>query len=106
NLRRAELRLWVVVPIALALIFALLYLTYHRLSDVLLIFSGVPFACVGGVLALWWRGLPFLRSAGGGCHAPSSVAVSHPLVRWAWCGWCVAWAAGGCRWAAPSRRRL
>ncbi|MEI4884270.1 efflux RND transporter permease subunit, partial [Klebsiella pneumoniae] len=63
NLQRARLRLWIVVPVALALIFALLYLTYNRLGDVVLIFSGVPLAWVGGVLALWLRGLPFSISA-------------------------------------------
>ena len=68
------------VPIALALIFGLLYLTYQRLADVLLVFSGVPFALVGGVLALWVRGLPFSISAGVGFVALSGVAVLNSMV--------------------------
>jgi cobalt-zinc-cadmium resistance protein CzcA len=80
NMKRAEQRLWIVVPIALALIFALLYITSNRLSDVLLIFSGVPFACVGGVLALWARGLPFSIPAGVGFIALSGVSVLNCMV--------------------------
>jgi cobalt-zinc-cadmium resistance protein CzcA len=80
NLQRAETRLWIVVPLALALIFALLYLTYGHLGDVLLVFSGVPFACVGGVLALWLRGLPFSISAGVGFIALSGVSVLNSMV--------------------------
>jgi cobalt-zinc-cadmium resistance protein CzcA len=80
NLQRAQLRLEIVVPLALALIFTLLYLTYNRLIDVVLIFSGVPFACVGGVLALWLRGLPFSISAGVGFIALSGVSVLNSMV--------------------------
>src|SRR5262249_17442675 len=53
NMQRATTRLWIVVPIALLLIFGLLYITYNDLGDVLLVFSAVPFASVGGVAALW-----------------------------------------------------
>src|SRR5262249_46890169 len=77
---RGVRRLWIVVPIALALILALLYLTYERLSDVLLVFIAVPFACVGGVLALWLRGLPFSISAGVGFIALSGVWVLNSMV--------------------------
>jgi cobalt-zinc-cadmium resistance protein CzcA len=80
NLQRAERRLMIVVPVALALIFTLLYLTYGRLSDVLLVFMAVPFACVGGVLALWLRGLPFSISAGVGFIALSGVSVLNSMV--------------------------
>ena len=80
NLQRAERRLQIVVPIALALIFTLLYFTYNRLSDVLLVFAAVPFACVGGVLALWLRGLPFSISAGIGFIALSGVSVLNSMV--------------------------
>jgi cobalt-zinc-cadmium resistance protein CzcA len=80
NLQRAETRLWIVVPLALALIFTLLYITYNRLADVLLVFSAVPFASVGGVLALWGRGLPFSISAGVGFIALSGVSVLNSMV--------------------------
>jgi cobalt-zinc-cadmium resistance protein CzcA len=80
NLERARSRLLIVVPIALALIFLLLYVTYHRLGDVLLVFSGVPLAVVGGVLALWMRGLPFSISAGVGFIALSGVSVLNSMV--------------------------
>ena len=80
NLQRAERRLEIVVPVALALIFTLLYLTYNRLSDVLLVLVAVPFACVGGVLALWLRGLPFSISAGVGFIALSGVSVLNSMV--------------------------
>ncbi len=80
NLERARKRLMIVVPLALALIFALLYITYNRLADVLLVFTAVPFASVGGVLALWARGLPFSISAGVGFIALSGVSVLNSMV--------------------------
>ena len=80
NFERARARLQVVVPIALALILLLLYLTYHQLSDVLLVFTGVPFASVGGILALWLRGMPFSISAGVGFIALSGVSVLNSMV--------------------------
>jgi heavy metal efflux system protein len=58
-LKRAERRLYVVVPLALALILSLLYLTFHSLRDAVMIFSGVLFARVGGILGLYVMGLPF-----------------------------------------------
>ena len=60
-------------PLALALIFVLLYLTYGRVLDALRVFTGVPFAAVGGVVALWLRGMPFSISAGVGFVALSGV---------------------------------
>jgi cobalt-zinc-cadmium resistance protein CzcA len=80
NMQRARKRLMIVVPLALGLIFALLYITYNRLADVLLVFTGVPFASVGGVLALWARGLPFSISAGVGFIALSGVSVLNTMV--------------------------
>ncbi len=80
NLQRAELRLTIVVPVALTLIFVLLYVTYGHLGDVLLVFTAVPFASVGGLLALWGRGLPFSISAGVGFIALSGVSVLNSMV--------------------------
>jgi cobalt-zinc-cadmium resistance protein CzcA len=80
NLQRAQARLTIVAPAALALIFVLLYITYRRLSDVLLVFAAVPFALVGGVLALWGRGLPFSISAAVGFIALSGVSVLNSMV--------------------------
>ncbi|HEY7331050.1 MAG TPA: CusA/CzcA family heavy metal efflux RND transporter [Gemmataceae bacterium] len=80
NMERARKRLTIVVPLALGLIFALLYVTYNRLADVLLVFTAVPFASVGGVLALWARGLPFSISAGVGFIALSGVSVLNSMV--------------------------
>lgn len=80
HLERARARLLIVVPVALALIFLLLYLTYHRVLDALRIFAGVPFALVGGVLALLIRGLPFSISAAVGFIALSGVSVLGDMV--------------------------
>jgi cobalt-zinc-cadmium resistance protein CzcA len=80
NLERAQARLLVVVPVALALIFGLLYLTYRRVLDSLRIFAGVPIAMVGGVLALLARGLPFSISAAVGFIALSGVSVLGDMV--------------------------
>jgi len=80
NLERAQRRLMVVVPLALALIFGLLYLTYRRVQDSLRIFAGVPFAMVGGVVALLARGLPFSISAAVGFIALSGVSVLGDMV--------------------------
>lgn len=80
NLERARLRLAVVVPVALALIFGLLYWTYKSARDALLIFSGVPLAALGGVVILALRGMPFSISAGIGFIALSGIAVLNGLV--------------------------
>jgi cobalt-zinc-cadmium resistance protein CzcA len=80
NLERAKTRLLIVVPVALGLIFVLLYITYNRLADVWLVFSGVLFASVGGVAALWLRDLPFSISAGVGFIALSGVSVLNSMV--------------------------
>ncbi len=80
HLEQARKRLMIVVPIALALIFLLLYFTYQRVLDALRVFTGVPFAAVGGILALWLRDMPFSISAGVGFVALSGVAVLGDMV--------------------------
>jgi cobalt-zinc-cadmium resistance protein CzcA len=80
HLERARSRLLVVVPIALVLIFTLLYFTYGRVLDALRVFAGVPFAAVGGIAALWMRDLPFSISAGVGFIALSGVSVLGDMV--------------------------
>ena len=80
HLARARARLAIVVPIALALIFGLLYATYGRFVDTLRIFTGVPFAMVGGIAALVLRGLPFSISAAIGFIALSGVSVLGDMV--------------------------
>ena len=80
NLQRAQQRLMIVVPIALVLIFSLLYFTYGRVLDAARVFTGVPFAAVGGIVALWLRGLPFSVSAGVGFVALSGVSVLGDMV--------------------------
>ncbi|HKO92180.1 MAG TPA: CusA/CzcA family heavy metal efflux RND transporter, partial [Polyangiaceae bacterium] len=80
NLERARTRLFLVVPLALALVFLLLYLSNRSVWDSVRIFSGVPFALVGGVLALLVRGLPFSIAAAVGFIALFGVAVLNGLV--------------------------
>ena len=80
HLEAARNRLLVVVPIALVLIFVLLYFTYGRVLDAVRVFTGVPFAAIGGVVALWLRDLPFSVSAGVGFVALSGVAVLGDMV--------------------------
>jgi len=73
-------RLQIVVPISLGLIFILLYTMFGNFRDGLLVFSGVPFALTGGVLALWLRDIPLSISAGVGFIALSGIAVLNGLV--------------------------
>jgi heavy metal efflux system protein len=80
NLQRARTRLMIVVPLSLGLIFVLLYLTYHNLVDALRVFTGIPFAWVGGIFALWLRDMPFSISAGVGFIALSGVAVLDDMI--------------------------
>jgi cobalt-zinc-cadmium resistance protein CzcA len=70
----------VVVPVALLLIFALLYATYGNVVDTLRVFTGVPFAWVGGIVALWLRDMPFSISAAVGFIAMSGVAVLDDML--------------------------
>ena len=80
QLQSAATRLAVVVPATLALILAMLWLAFGSLRDALVIFSGVPLALTGGVLALWLRGIPLSISAGVGFIALSGIAVLNGLV--------------------------
>ncbi len=76
----ASNRLQVVVPVALVLIFGLLFMAFGSARDAVTIFSGVPLALTGGVLALWLRDIPFSISAGVGFIALSGVAVLNGVV--------------------------
>lgn len=80
HLQRAQQRLLIVVPLALALIFGLLYMTYRNVIDSLRVFTGVPFAWVGGIFALWMRDMPFSISAAVGFVALSGVAVLDDML--------------------------
>ncbi|MCB0551240.1 MAG: CusA/CzcA family heavy metal efflux RND transporter [Phaeodactylibacter sp.] len=80
NLEAARRRLAVAVPVSLALIFVLLYFTFGKLKYALMIFTAVPTAAIGGVLALWIRGMPFSISAGVGFIALFGVAVLNGIV--------------------------
>jgi heavy metal efflux system protein len=76
----ASQRLAIVVPVTLIIIFGLLFMTFSSVRDVLIVFSGVPLALTGGVVALALRGIPFSISAGVGFIALSGVAVLNGLV--------------------------
>lgn len=76
----AEERLMIVVPITLLLILGLLFMAFGSARAALLIFSGVPLALTGGIVALWLRGIPFSISAGVGFIALSGVAVLNGVV--------------------------
>lgn len=80
NLQSATRRLVLVVPVALLLIFLLLYATFQSIRLGLLIFLSVPLGAIGGILALWLRGMNFSISAGVGFIALSGVAVLDGLV--------------------------
>ena len=80
NLQRASSRLLIVVPLALFLIFILLFSTFGSVRQALLIYTGIPFAVVGGIIALFLRGMPFSISAGVGFIALFGVAVLNGLV--------------------------
>ena len=80
QLQSAAERLQVVVPVALLLVMALLLMMFNNLRDGLLVFTGIPFALTGGVLALWVRDIPLSISAGVGFIALSGVAVLNGLV--------------------------
>ncbi|MDP4281784.1 MAG: CusA/CzcA family heavy metal efflux RND transporter [Bacteroidota bacterium] len=80
NLEAAKNRLSLAVPVALLLIFILLYFTFHSVKQSLLIFSAVPLAAIGGIFALWIRGMNFSISAGVGFIALFGVAVLNGIV--------------------------
>jgi cobalt-zinc-cadmium resistance protein CzcA len=80
HLQEGMARLMVVVPITFFIIFLLLYVTYGRVLDAARVFTGIPFAISGGILALYLRGMPFSISAGVGFIALSGVAVLADMV--------------------------
>lgn len=80
NLKEANQRLAIAVPVALLLIFGLLYFTFHSVKQSLLIFTAIPMSAIGGVFALLLRGLPFSISAGVGFIALFGVAVLNGIV--------------------------
>ncbi|MBT8486201.1 MAG: efflux RND transporter permease subunit [Phycisphaerales bacterium] len=80
HLERARARLMFIVPLALGLILLLLQTSTNSLRDALIIFTGAPFATLGGILALWLRDMPFTISAGVGFVAVSGVAMLNGLV--------------------------
>jgi cobalt-zinc-cadmium resistance protein CzcA len=80
NLREARNRMMIYVPLSLILILVALYFTFGSLAQGLLIFSAIPLSTIGGVLALWLRGMPFSISAGVGFIALFGVAVLNGIV--------------------------
>ncbi len=80
NLEQAKQRLMIVVPLALALIFVLIFFCFGSIHQALLIYTGIPLAVTGGVFALWLRQMPFTISAGVGFIALSGVAVLNGLM--------------------------
>ncbi|MVO08045.1 CusA/CzcA family heavy metal efflux RND transporter [Flavobacterium sp. TP390] len=80
NLVEANKRLSVALPIALALIMVLLFFTFHSMKQAVLIFTAIPLSAIGGVFALWMRGMPFSISAGIGFIALFGIAVLNGIV--------------------------
>lgn len=80
NLRTASARLKIAVPIALVLIFVLLYFAFDSVKEALIIYSAIPLSAIGGVLLLYFRGLPFSISAGVGFIALFGIAVLNGIV--------------------------
>ncbi|MGB5555587.1 MAG: CusA/CzcA family heavy metal efflux RND transporter, partial [Flavobacteriaceae bacterium] len=80
NLESAKKRLWVAVPIALILIFILLYFAFKSVREALLIYTAIPLSAIGGILFLWIRGMPFSISAGVGFIALFGIAVLNGIV--------------------------
>jgi cobalt-zinc-cadmium resistance protein CzcA len=80
NLQAAKSRLALVVPIALALIFVLLFFTFQSFLEAAIIYLAIPLSAIGGVVALWMRGMPFSVSAGIGFIALFGVAVLNGIV--------------------------
>lgn len=80
QLESATKRLQIVVPVALLLVFVLLFMMFNNIKDGLLVFTGIPFALTGGIVALWLRDIPLSISAAVGFIALSGVAVLNGLV--------------------------
>ena len=84
NLESATRRLQIVVPVALLMVFVLLFAMFGNVRDGLVVFTGIPFALTGGILALWLRDIPLSISAAVGFIALSGVAVLNGLVMISW----------------------
>lgn len=80
NYERARHRLLIVIPVVTALIFLMLYFTYQNVIDAMRVFTGVPFGWVGGIIALWFRDMPFSISAAIGFIALSGLAVLDDMI--------------------------
>jgi cobalt-zinc-cadmium resistance protein CzcA len=80
HLQRAQTRLMIVVPLALLLIFILLFTSTGSVRDSFIIFTGTIFACFGGLIAIWIRGIPFTISSGVGFVVASGVSVLNGLI--------------------------
>ena len=80
NLRNATKRLMFAVPLALLLIFIFLHFAFKSMKDAIMIFTAIPLSTVGGVFALWFRGMPFSVSAGIGFIALFGIAVLNGIV--------------------------
>ncbi|WP_057938312.1 CusA/CzcA family heavy metal efflux RND transporter [Algoriphagus resistens] len=80
NLQKARSRLMIAVPIALFLIFVLLYFAFSSSKDALMIYSAIPLSAIGGIVLLWIRGMPFSISAGVGFIALFGIAVLNGIV--------------------------
>ncbi|MCL4143291.1 UNVERIFIED_CONTAM: hypothetical protein GTU68_006366 [Idotea baltica] len=80
NLERARARLSIAVPVAMVMIFLLLYITFGSTRQAVLIFTAIPLSAIGGIGALWLRGMPFSISAGVGFIALFGVAVLNGIV--------------------------
>lgn len=80
NLQEARARLTVIVPVALLVIFVLIFMAFGSLRQAALIYTGIPLAITGGIYALWLRGMPFSISAGIGFIALSGVAVLNGVM--------------------------
>src|SRR3989475_7523990 len=84
NLESATRRLQIVVPVALLMVFVLLFAMFGNVRDGLVVFTGIPFALTGGILALWLRDIPLSISAAVGFIALSGVVVLNGLVMISW----------------------
>ncbi len=80
NLQEARARLMIVVPMALGLIFLLIFMAFGSVRQALIVYTGIPLAVTGGIFALWLRGLPFSISAAVGFIALSGVAVLNGVM--------------------------
>jgi Cu/Ag efflux pump CusA len=80
NLKEAKAKLSVAVPVALVIILFLLFITLRSMREVLIVFTEIPLAAIGGIIALWARGMPFSISAGVGFVALFGVVVLNGIV--------------------------